>query len=69
MILPSHLTREETAVRGRCSRDSVDRAIKTGALEAVKVGKRVLIPRAACARWLEGVSHTQSAAKEAAQSR
>lgn len=50
------LTREEAATAGRCSRDTVDKARRTGALESVKVGRRVLIPRASVERWLDGVT-------------
>lgn len=63
------LTREEVATCARVSRDTVDKARKSGALESAKVGRRVLIPRASVERWLDGVATPPSPKETAAQGR
>jgi excisionase family DNA binding protein len=45
--LPLVLTVEETAKVMRLSRGSTYEAVRTGAIPSVRIGRRVLIPRAA----------------------
>jgi excisionase family DNA binding protein len=61
----SHLTREEAAAAGRCSRDKVDSDIKAHRLRAVKMGRRVLIPRESVEKWLEGTAAVPAQSKQA----
>lgn len=47
-------TRQEAARLARLSLASVDQAIRVGTFPSVKVGKRILIPRAALLKILSG---------------
>jgi excisionase family DNA binding protein len=49
------LTVDEAAVLLRVSRNTAYEAVKRGEIPAVKIGRRLLIPRAALERLLEGV--------------
>jgi len=58
MDTPDFRTREEAAARARCSRDTIDNAVKRGDLEVVKAGRRVLIPTESLEKWLTPRGHT-----------
>lgn len=49
---PRALSISEAAKRLRCSRDSVERAIKRGDLRALRIGARVLLPSGELERFL-----------------
>lgn len=52
---PLVYTRDEAAQAARTSRDGIDKAIRTGQLKAKKNGRKVVIPAAALAAWLDAL--------------
>jgi excisionase family DNA binding protein len=52
--LPNVLTPSEAAQVLRLSRNTMYEVIKTGRLATVRIGRKILIPRAALIRFLEG---------------
>lgn len=53
MALPLVLTVQETAIQLRLSLNSTYDAIKRGDIPSVKIGRRIVVPRAALERLLE----------------
>lgn len=51
---PTNMTRDEAAAHLRCHARSIDRRIDEGVIKAVKIGRRVLIPKAEIQRLLSG---------------
>ena len=49
------MTREQLAAQRGCSKDTVAGAVRSGELEAVRVGNRVFIPREAADSWRQPV--------------
>ena len=50
---PLAITRADAVVQLGVSQQTLDRMIARGEIRVVRAGRRVLIPRDECARWLE----------------
>ena len=50
---PLAITRDDARVQLNVSMQTLDRTIERGEIRVVRAGRRVLIPRDECARWLE----------------
>ena len=50
---PLAITRHDAKAQLGVSLQTLDRLIARGELRAVRAGRRVLVPRDECARWLE----------------
>ena len=55
------LTVDETAVILRLSRQSAYEGVRTGAIPSVKIGRRILVPRARLMAMLEGAEQAVEA--------
>lgn len=53
---PEVLTREQAARKAQVSQATIDRSIAAGQLKVRRIGRRVLITKAAFTKWLEDES-------------
>jgi excisionase family DNA binding protein len=59
--LPDVLTVEEAAGVLRLGRNTVYEAIRRKSLPAIRVGRRILVPKSALQRWLSGTEEDRTA--------
>ena len=64
--VPAVLTVEEAAVLLRIGRQSAYQAVRAGEIPTIRVGRRLLVPRARLERMLGGGDETNNPTRDAA---